>query len=184
MAPQQFIDTAAVYGLMRIADDCVDDVDDFEERRRRLAEFEGIFWRCWRAKSASEADHPVMPAVIETSMRLGYPDDFFERFFKAMRSDVTENTCQTWDDAIEYIEGSAAVVGEFMLPILMPDSSVEEIDKARPHAKDLGRAFQLTNFSRDIDEDLDIQRQYIPVELCKKYGVDLSKRTSQQDGFP
>lgn len=184
MAPQQFLDTAAVYGLMRIADDCVDDVDDFEERRRRLDEFEGIFWRCWRAKSASEADHPVMPAVIETSMRLGYPDNFFERFFKAMRSDITENTCETWDDAIEYIEGSAAVVGEFMLPILMPDASVEEIDKARPHAKDLGRAFQLTNFSRDIDEDLDIQRQYIPVELCKKHGVDLRKRTSQQDGFP
>ena len=184
MAPQQLIDTAAVYGLMRIADDCVDDVDKFEERRRRLVEFEAIFWRCWHARSASEADHQVMPAVIETSVRLGYPDDLFERFFKAMRSDIAEHICHTWDDVLEYIEGSAAVVGEFMLPILMPNSSAEEIDEARPHAKDLGRAFQLTNFSRDIDEDWDIQRQYIPVELCKKHGVDLSKRTSRQDGFP
>jgi len=183
MAPEQFFDTAAVYALMRIADDCVDDVDDFEERRRRIDEFEGIFWRCWHAKSAREADHPVMPAVVETALRLRFPIQFFERFFAAMRSDAKENICRTWEDCEEYMDGSAAVVGEFMLPILMPGSTPEEREKARPHAKDLGKAFQLTNFSRDVDEDLDIQRQYIPVELCDKHGVDLSKRTSQQDGL-
>ena len=75
------------------------------------------------------------------------------------------------------------MVGEFMLPILMPDSTQAEIDRATPHALDLGKAFQLTNFSRDVDEDLDIQRQYVPVELCEKHGVDLWKRTSNQEGF-
>jgi phytoene desaturase len=183
MAPQQFFDTAAIYGLMRIADDCVDDVDDFAERKRRIDEFEGIFWRCWHAQTAHESDHPVMPAVIETCLRLKYPRSFFDRFFAAMRSDTEVNICRTWEDCERYIDGSAAVVGEFMLPILMPHSTQEEIDEARPHAMDLGRAFQLTNFSRDVDEDLDIQRQYVPVELCEKHGVDLSKRTSQQEGF-
>lgn len=72
MNVQQFLDTAALYGLFRIADDCVDDVDDHDERKRRLDEFEGIFWRCWEAKSASELDHPIMPAVIDTSLRHGF----------------------------------------------------------------------------------------------------------------
>jgi phytoene synthase len=183
MAPQQFLDTAAIYGVMRIADDCVDDVDDFDERKRRIDEFEGIFWRCWHAKAATEADHPVMPAVIETSLRMNIPVGFYQRFFRAMRSDTRENICRTWEDSEIYIDGSAAVVGEFMLPILMPDSTQAEIDAARPHAMDLGKAFQLTNFSRDIDEDLDIQRQYVPVELCEKHGVDLWKRDAQQEGF-
>jgi phytoene desaturase len=182
MAPQQFLDTAAIYGLMRIADDCVDDVDDFAERKKRLDEFEGIFWRCWNAQKAREADHPVMPAVIDTCMRLKFPKSLFERFFGAMRSDTEVNICRNWEDSERYIDGSAAVVGEFMLPILMPNNTQEERDAALPHAMDLGKAFQLTNFSRDVDEDLDIQRQYIPVELCEKHGVDLWKRTTQQEG--
>ena len=87
---------------------------------------------------------------------------------------------QNWDDAERYMEGSAAVIGDFMLPLLMASCSAEEMDAARPHAKGLGRAFQLTNFSRDIDEDIDIQRQYIPVE---KHGVDLQVRHPNQPGF-
>jgi phytoene desaturase len=78
MKPQDFLDTAAIYGLMRIADDCVDEVDDFAERKRRIDEFEGIFWRCWHAKSACEADHEVMPAVIQTCLRHGWGRDFRE----------------------------------------------------------------------------------------------------------
>merc|ERR1712137_841427 len=121
-------DTAALYGLMRVADDCVDDVDDHAERKRRLAEFEGTFWRCWKAKSAREADHPIMPAVIDTTIRLGFGRELFECFFKAMRSDTSVNICENSADMHEYMEGSAAVVGTFMLPIMMPDVTQKERD--------------------------------------------------------
>eukprot|EP00928_Gymnodinium_smaydae_P039670 TRINITY_DN27047_c0_g1_i1.p1 TRINITY_DN27047_c0_g1~~TRINITY_DN27047_c0_g1_i1.p1 ORF type:complete len:1456 (-),score=289.68 TRINITY_DN27047_c0_g1_i1:198-4565(-) len=185
MKKQEFLDTAALYGMMRIADDCVDDVDDYASRRQRLNDFEGKFWKAWESKDidASYNDHPVLPAVVEVSWRLKFPRAFFELFFRSMRADIEENICSSMEDAMYYIEGSAAVVGDFMLPILMPDSTKEEIEEARPFAQDLGRAFQLTNFCRDIDEDLDIHRQYIPEDLCKKHGVDLWKRTEKQEGF-
>ena len=68
---------------------------------------------------------------------------------------------------IEFIEiivtGSAAVIGDFMLPILQPDEKLREA--LTPHARDLGRAFQMTNFIRDISEDLDLGRQYIPEDV-------------------
>jgi 15-cis-phytoene synthase len=69
------------------------------------------------------------------------------------------------------MDGSAAVIGEMMLPVLEPVSP-----EALGHARDLGNAFQLTNFLRDINEDLDRNRQYIPQEDLRKFGVDLTSR--------
>ena len=66
------------------------------------------------------------------------------------------------------MDGSAAVIGEMMLPILEP----RDIERARPHARDLGNAFQLTNFLRDVDEDLDRGRVYIPREDLHRFGAD------------
>jgi 15-cis-phytoene synthase len=63
------------------------------------------------------------------------------------------------------------VIGEMMLPILEPHHP-----DALQHARDLGNAFQLTNFLRDIDEDLDRGRQYVPQEDLRRFGVDLTER--------
>jgi phytoene synthase len=69
------------------------------------------------------------------------------------------------------MDGSAAVIGEMMLPILEPLRP-----EATAHARDLGNAFQLTNFLRDIAEDLDRNRQYVPQEDLRRFGVDLTPR--------
>jgi len=89
-----------------------------------------------------------------------------------MTMDLTVGSYATWDDLFVYIDGSAAVIGEMMLPILEPT----DYDLALPHARDLGVAFQLTNFLRDIGEDLDRGRQYIPLEDSAHFGVDLTAR--------
>ena len=68
------------------------------------------------------------------------------------------------------MDGSAAVIGEMMLPILEPP----DLDAARGPARALGEAFQLTNFLRDIDEDLDRGRQYLPQDDLQRFGVDLA----------
>ena len=70
------------------------------------------------------------------------------------------------------MDGSAAVIGEMMLPILEPTDPVAAVAPARA----LGEAFQLTNFLRDIDEDLDRGRQYVPQEDLARFGVDLTAR--------
>jgi phytoene synthase len=63
------------------------------------------------------------------------------------------------------------VIGEMMLPVLEPMHP-----EALPHARDLGNAFQLTNFLRDVDEDLDRGRVYIPQEDVRRFGVQLEER--------
>jgi phytoene synthase len=88
-----------------------------------------------------------------------------------MTMDLTVTSYETWDDLLVYMDGSAAVIGEMMLPILEPLQP-----EALAHARDLGNAFQLTNFLRDINEDLDRDRQYIPQEDLRHFGVDLTQR--------
>jgi phytoene synthase len=90
-----------------------------------------------------------------------------------MTMDLTIDSYETWDELLVYMDGSAAVIGEMMLPILEPS----DYDIALPHARDLGNAFQLTNFLRDIDEDLDRGRQYVPLEDSAKFGADLTTRS-------
>jgi phytoene synthase len=88
-----------------------------------------------------------------------------------MTMDLTIASYDTWDDLLGYMDGSAAVIGEMMLPILEPLRP-----EALQHARDLGNAFQLTNFLRDIAEDLDRGRQYVPQEDLRRFGVDLTER--------
>jgi phytoene synthase len=84
-----------------------------------------------------------------------------------MRMDLTITEYQTFEDLHEYVYGSAAVIGLQMVPILEPTSQV-----AYERAQDLGIAFQLANFVRDVSEDLTRGRIYLPMEELAKFGVD------------
>jgi len=92
--------------------------------------------------------------------------DCFRRFLRSMAMDLTIDRYETFEDLLRYMDGSAAVIGEMMLPILEP-LAPEAADQAR----DLGIAFQLTNFLRDVAEDLDRGRVYIPQEDVRKFGA-------------
>lgn len=163
----------AVYALCRLADDIVDDtlIDDASRAgtRARLAAFASSFRT---ALAAGDSDDPVMAAVADTVSRAAIDPECFDRFFGAMAMDLTTTRYETWADLLGYMEGSAAVIGEMMLPVLEPTSA-----KAREGARALGLAFQLTNFLRDIDEDLDRGRVYVPQEDLRRFGVDIGSRT-------
>lgn len=185
MNSRRFLDTAAMYALFRVADDYVDDeYASASTRKNALEQFRQDFWHCWERRVGDYDRHPVLPAVIEACLRLDYPKELFDRFFKSMAMDaVTEHVCKDLSATYAYMEGSAAVIGDFMVPILMPDASAAERAAALPHARDLGNAFQLTNMIRDINEDLDLGRQYMPADLCARHGVDLHRRDAKQPGF-
>ncbi|SCD88301.1 phytoene synthase, partial [Streptomyces sp. DfronAA-171] len=87
----------------------------------------------------------------------------------AMRADLAVTDYATYEDLCGYMHGSAAVIGLQMLPVL---GTVVPRAEAAPHAAALGRAFQLTNFLRDVGEDLDRGRVYLPADLLAAHGVD------------
>ncbi len=163
----------AVYALCRLADDIVDDpetgtVVDPESAGRRLHGFADRF----RADLvAGDSADPVLAAVVHTARSAEIDPECFDRFFGAMAMDLTETSYETWGDLLGYMEGSAAVIGEMMLPVLQPTDPA-----AKPPARSLGLAFQLTNFLRDIHEDLDRGRVYVPQEDLERFGVDLRVR--------
>lgn len=155
----------AVYTLARLADDIVDLAGPTPgpETAAALDAFEQSFWS---ALSSGTSPDPVMAAVATTVRQCGIPDDCFVRFFGAMRTDLTRRTYETWGDLLGYMDGSAAVIGEMMLPVLRPGT-----DAVAP-ARSLGLAFQLTNFLRDVGEDLDRGRVYVPQEDLRHFGAD------------
>lgn len=165
----------ALYAFARYADDIVDEIpsvggDDVPIAARRDA-LDQLGERFFGDLDRGRSDHPVLKAVVHTVRAFDIERDAFRRFLRSMSMDLTVSSYETWDDLLVYMDGSAAVIGEMMLPILEPIDAA-----ALPHARDLGNAFQLTNFLRDIAEDLDRGRQYLPLEDSARFGVDLALR--------
>ncbi|SEP62079.1 phytoene/squalene synthase family protein [Microlunatus flavus] len=171
----------AVYALCRLADDIVDlpqeEGPDPESRRpepaqdhpRTAARLEAFAQGFRDALAAGSSEDPVMAAIVHSVRVCAVDPECFDRFFAAMAMDLTTTTYETWEDLLGYMEGSAAVIGEMMLPVLQPTSPA-----AKEPARALGFAFQLTNFLRDVGEDLDRGRVYVPQEDLRRFGVDLS----------
>ena len=154
----------ALYAFCRHADDIVDDLGPapVEVREKALAD---IGDRFFADLEAGGSDHPVLKAVVHTVQAFAIEPDAFARFLGSMAMDLTVERYETFGDLRRYTDGSAAVIGEMMLPILEP---LDAAAAAGP-ARDLGEAFQLTNFLRDVAEDLDRGRVYLPQEDLRRF---------------
>ena len=160
----------ALYGFCRYADDIVDDLGPapVDVREKALADFGERFFA---DLADGDSDDRVLKAVVHTVKAFSIDPGCFRRFLRSMTMDLTVTTYDTFDDLLDYMDGSAAVIGEMMLPILEPSSPT-----AAPHARDLGIAFQLTNFLRDVSEDLDRGRLYLPQEDVRRFGASPAER--------
>ncbi|MEE1831484.1 phytoene/squalene synthase family protein [Streptomyces sp. SP17KL33] len=190
----------ALYGFARWADDIVDSLDTDAPAHRRAADLALLHERLERGLRDSHADthahtdvhddgggggsvEPVVLALADTARRYAIDHRHFSDFMASMRSDLEVTDYPTYDDLRTYTHGSAAVIGLQMLPIL---GTVVPREEAAPHAAALGLAFQLTNFLRDVGEDLDRGRIYLPADLLGAHGVDRellswSRRTGHRD---
>ncbi|MGI9120466.1 MAG: phytoene/squalene synthase family protein [Acidimicrobiales bacterium] len=157
----------ALYGFCRYADDIVDDLGSTAPVEVRTKALAGFGERFFADLEAGDSDDEVLKAVVHTVRAFRIDPDCFRRFLRSMTMDLTVASYETWDELAVYMDGSAAVIGEMMLPILEPRSPV-----ATAHAQDLGNAFQLTNFLRDVGEDLDRGRVYIPQADLRRFGAD------------
>ncbi|MGW0603724.1 phytoene/squalene synthase family protein [Streptomyces sp. NPDC002644] len=173
----------ALYGFARRADDFVDDHARHRTPRERDTALRRLEDDLALALRTGEADDPVVLAVADTARRYGIGHELFADFLASMRSDLHVTDYPTFADLKAYMHGSAAVIGLQMLPVLGTTVPREE---AAPYAAALGEAFQLTNFLRDVGEDLDRGRVYLPADLLGAHGVDRpllewSRRTGRRD---
>lgn len=155
----------ALYGLARYADDIVDTIgpESAADRSTRLERFRREFLADLRLGRSA---HPIGAAAVYTARFWDIDPTYFEAFFHSMAMDLHVASYQTFDDLLGYTYGSAAVIGLQLVPILEPTSP-----KAISAAQDLGTAFQLANFIRDVGEDLDRDRIYLPLTELAEFGV-------------
>jgi 15-cis-phytoene synthase len=161
----------ALYGFCRHADEIVDDTNGATpvERRDALASLEADFRNTWAGGTPGT---PVVAALVESMRRLGLGPELVTRFLCSMAMDLSVMSYETWSELSGYMDGSAAVIGEMVLPLLCP----EPVEGTLPAARHLGVAFQMTNFLRDVNEDLDRGRVYIPAEDLRRFGAEPSAR--------
>jgi len=156
----------ALYGFARYADEIVDDLESslsVDEKADALKVWgDGILADLRKGESK---DH-IGRALIDTVNRFAIPIEHFEAFLHSMTMDLSVTEYQTYEDLLEYVYGSAAVIGLQMVPIL---GSTDP--RAYEAAQKLGIAFQLANFIRDVDEDLERGRVYLPIQELAEHGV-------------
>lgn len=163
----------ALYGFARYADDIVDNLDPSVGADERAAEFQSWSDQFLRSLRTGESGDPITRALIDTVRQWNIPASYFADFLRSMRMDLTVTEYETYDDLVIYMWGSAAVIGLEMLPILgAAENSVPPATGIETCAIDLGLAFQLTNFIRDISEDLARGRVYLPQDSLTACGVD------------
>jgi phytoene synthase len=159
----------ALYGFARYADEIVDDLGDHRPLAEKAAQLDALTADLEVALDGGPAAHPVLAALADTARRYDIDRRHFADFMVSMRMDTTVTEYRTFDELDVYVHGSAAVIGLQMLPIL--GTRVPRAE-AEPPAAALGVAFQVTNFLRDIGEDLDRGRVYLPLDELGAFGVD------------
>ena len=150
----------AIYAFMRYCDDLSDEpganraaIDKW--RAEMEAALEGRF-----------SDHPVWPAFHHTVRRFCIPHEYFREMIDGVLSDLEPRRFETFEQLYRYCYQVASVVGLTIVHIFGFDTR-----SALPLAEKCGVAFQLTNILRDIREDAERGRIYLPVEDLRRFGV-------------
>jgi len=167
--------TYVLYGFFRIADEVVDSGDPSPAtQRKRLSELrthvlEGHPPENGHSTPSSDGSTgELLDAVSELSHEEDIPTAELELFLDAMEQDIDTARYETMAALDQYMRGSAAAVATMMTAIM----TQEEPETAIPHAQSLGEAFQLSNFLRDVREDVvERDRIYLPREILNRHGV-------------
>jgi len=156
--------TYVLYAFFRVADEVVDDPGDRtpDQQREELDRIRAA------ALGERETDDPVLAAFAELREEYDINADDVDTFIDAMASDVDTDRYETYAELEAYMDGSASAVGRMMTAVMEP----EDPEQALPHATALGEAFQLTNFLRDVREDIvERNRIYLPQSTLDRHGV-------------
>lgn len=160
----------ALYGFARYADEIVDNFDSNLSNSQRRSELEQWSFQILNDLKTGTSTDDVGRALVDTVNRFDIPIAYFEAFLHSMAMDLDVVEYANFDALSEYVYGSAAVIGLQMVEILGMKQSEEE--STRKAAEKLGIAFQLANFIRDVGEDLDRGRIYLPMDELSAFNID------------
>jgi phytoene synthase len=169
LCPQQRPAIHALYGFARWVDDVVDEPAPDASLLDVAARLDQLGTALFAGFDRGASDDPVLAAVIDAARRYALDRELFAAFLRSMRMDLITIDYPDRPALTEYVHGSAEVIGLQVLPVL---GTVVPREEAAPHAAALGTAFQLTNFLRDVAEDLDRGRVYLPADELAAFGVD------------
>lgn len=155
-----------MYGFVRLPDEWVDNPEGAlgEELAARLSGYRSEFLL---GLEGVRPDEPVLRAFCDTALEIDLGPAEPLRFLDAMMQDLVTTRYPTYDDLRAYMRGSAASVGLMMCKVL----GAGDDEETRAGAIALGEAMQLTNFLRDVGEDLGRGRIYLPLEDLETFGV-------------
>jgi phytoene synthase len=159
--------TYVLYAFFRVADEVVDDAAGMgsEEQRRRLEEIR-------HAALTGDTDDAVLSAFAELREAYDIPEAEVDVFIDAMLTDIEKDRYDSYEELESYMRGSAAAVGVMMTYVMRPDDPEEAV----PAARRLGEAFQMSNFLRDVREDvLERDRIYLPRETLERHDVPVEQ---------
>ena len=167
-----------VYGSVRFPDEIVDSFDiKNDEKKALLSNWRNKYRLALESGSFEDSINKDVPILLagftEVVKKYSIPSSYYESFLDAMELDVEPRNFENTDDLIDnYVYGSAIVVGYF-LAYVYGSSQNDNFKETLKSSKELGIALQLTNFIRDINEDLKRGRIYIPKTILKNNGIEL-----------
>jgi len=165
---QKRLDAYAVYAFCRQVDDRIDLAPDEAARAAGVAEVRKLLEAAY-AEGGGFTDEifPWLPAFRETVERRAIPHRLFEELIAGVELDQHAVRIETWEELDRYCYLVAGVVGLIMVHVL-----AEPVPELLAPARDLGTAMQLTNILRDIDEDWQRDRLYLPRTELQKFGLN------------
>lgn len=152
-------DVFELYGFVRKVDNFADSIPQDKNKFKRFTQM------YYNALSGEPSDDIVINSFISLQQKKGFEQEWIDSFLSSMEMDFSKQHYETLDDTLRYIYGSAEVIGLMMAKILkLPKQSY-------PYAQYLGRSMQYINFIRDISEDINLGRCYLPSADMKQFGL-------------
>ena len=149
------------YAFCRHCDDSVDQVATTQEKLSALTALQNDLNLAY----AGEADTPVYVALADVAATYDIPQEYFQEVVSGVESDLVKNCYENFEELQRYCYQVASVVGLICLQIFGYKDPL-----AKKHAVDLGLAMQLTNIARDVREDLELGRIYLPQDELAHFG--------------
>ena len=167
--------TYALYGFCRYADNLID-IPRNRSQRELIEEAGELARELRRAYTKGESEHPIVKPFVATALQFDIPLDYPLDLIEGVKMDLSVNRYQTFDDLYVFAYRVAGVVGLMMTHIMGYSSEL-----AFPYAEKLGIAMQLTNILRDVQEDKEMNRIYLPQEEMEAYGVTEADIMAERD---